>query len=109
MDGWPDCAPDVLARAFEAVARWLKQNQLKLNLSKMGVLCLGQGKGRMGIQLPALDGVLLTPVPSMKSLGVTLDASLFIEAQVTNTAQLAFYHLCQIRQLALYLTRYKFN
>lgn len=56
---------------LEAVAGWLKQSQLKLNPSKIVVLCLGWEETRIGIQLPALDRVLLTPAPTAKSLGLT--------------------------------------
>ena len=58
-----------------------------------------------GGQLPSLAGVQLVPAPSVRSLGVTFDASLSMEAQVTATAQLAFFHLRRIRQLAPYLSR----
>lgn len=44
-----------------------------------------------------LDRVPLTLVLSIKSLGMILNASLNMEAQDTNIAKLAFFHLCQAR------------
>ena len=41
---------------------------------------------------------------SVKSLGVILDSTLSMEAQVANAACLAFFHLRQARQLAPYLS-----
>ncbi|XP_054842011.1 uncharacterized protein LOC129334090 [Eublepharis macularius] len=104
MDGQPDMAPDHLARALEAVTAWLKQSRLKLNPVKTEVLQLGRGLPDVGIQLPALDGTPLATLPVVKSLGVLLDVSLSMEVQVTAVAKSAFFHLCQIRQLAPYLT-----
>ena len=39
----------------------------------------------------------------LKSLGVTLDASHSMETQISKVAHQAFYHLCQVKQLAPYL------
>lgn len=40
-----------------------------------------------------LDGVSLKSAQTVKSLGMILDASLTMEAQVTNIARLAFFPL----------------
>lgn len=58
----------------------------------------------VGCQLPTVDSVSLTSTSIVKRLSVILDrSSLSMEAQVTNTAKLEFFHLCQDRQLAPYL------
>lgn len=44
-----------------------------------------------GIQFPVLDKALLTLMPTMKILGVILDASLSSPNQ--NVARLGFFHL----------------
>ena len=56
-------------------------------------------------ELPTLDGTKLTPVPSVKSLGVILDSCLSMEVQVANVTQVAFFHLHQARLLAPYLSK----
>lgn len=63
----------------------------------------GEGASGLGIRLPVLDGALLTPVSSLKNLVVILDASLTMEAHVTNIARLVFFHLSHTRQLAPFL------
>lgn len=78
-------APDILAEGLYAVAAWLN---LKLNPAKMRVLYLDRGVIVLGIQLPTLDKVLLTPAPAAKSWGVILDASLF-----TAVERSTFFHL----------------
>ncbi|XP_053261122.1 uncharacterized protein LOC128421867 [Podarcis raffonei] len=56
-------------------------------------------------QLPSLAGAQLVPLPSVKSLGVILDASLSMEVQVTATPKATFFHLRRIMQLVPYLSR----
>ena len=57
------------------------------------------------IRLPQLDGTTLTTSTTVKSLGVTLNASLSMEAQILKVAHQAFYHLRQVKQLAPYLSQ----
>lgn len=90
---------------LEAVAGWLKQSQLKLNPSKIVVLCLGWEETRIGIQLPALDRVLLTPAPTAKSLGLTFRCFDRHGSPNPKCCQIWFFFcLCQIRQLIPYLS-----
>lgn len=49
---------------------------MKLNPSKTEVQCLGDDGLGMGIGLLILAGVTLTLAPSVRSLAMTLDASL---------------------------------
>lgn len=72
--------------------------------SQLEVLWLANSRPRLESQLWILDGVPWIEVPSVKSLGVTLDNSLSMEAQVTKVARLAFLQLCHIRQLASYFS-----
>lgn len=78
---------------------WLKQSHLKLNSSKVEVLCLGLGYPELVCQLWFLDSVTLKTVPAVNSLDVVLDASLSMEAEITNVAILLFPHVCQIKLL----------
>ena len=79
MDGHPTAPPDCLASCLEAVVDWLKRSRLKLNPAKTEVLWLGRRAERQLWELPTLDGTQLTPVPSVKSLGVILDSGLSME------------------------------
>lgn len=67
--------------------------QLSENESnKMEVLFLSYRGMGPGIQLPALSGALLVPALNVRSLGLILDASYTMEAQISFVAQLVFYH-----------------
>lgn len=70
----------------------------------MVVLSLSGGDSGLGCQILVLEYVLLTPVLTIKSLGVFLNASLSMKAQVVNLAREAFFHLYQVRQLATFLS-----
>lgn len=70
----------------KAVVGGLKDSWLRLNPTKMEFLWLGGGASDWGYNLPALDGVPLTPAKSIRSLGVTMDSSLNMEVQNTNIA-----------------------
>uniref|UniRef100_A0A670HZ87 Reverse transcriptase domain-containing protein n=1 Tax=Podarcis muralis TaxID=64176 RepID=A0A670HZ87_PODMU len=105
MDGHTDSAPNTLTRCLEAVAGWFRGSRLKLNSLKTEVLWLGRDGMGMRDQLPSLVGAQLVPLPSVKSLGIILDASLFREAQITATAKVTFFHLRRIKQLVPYLSR----
>ena len=104
MGSHPSTPPDCLASCMEAVVDWLKQSRLKLNPAKTEVLWLGRHAERQLRELLALDGTQLTPVQLVKSLGIILDSSLSMEAQVANVTCLVFFHLRQARQLVPYLS-----
>ena len=106
MDNWPNTPPTALTKCLEAVTNWLRQSRLKLNPQKTEVLWVGNKKpSDIEICLPQLDGATLTTSTTVKSLGVTLDASLSMEAQVAKVAHQAFYHLRQVKQLAPHLSQ----
>ena len=98
------CNYKKFARCLEAVAGWLEQSRLRLNPSKTEVLWLGRKSTDQEAQLPTLAGVQLITSSSARNLGVILDTSLSMEAQVTTVARTTFFHLCQARLLAPYLS-----
>uniref|UniRef100_R4GDH7 Reverse transcriptase domain-containing protein n=1 Tax=Anolis carolinensis TaxID=28377 RepID=R4GDH7_ANOCA len=104
MEGRPDSVPDSFHQCLEAVTGWLRASRLRVNPAKTEILWLGRPGGRE-IQLPTLDGETLRLSSSVKSLGVLLDPLLTMEAQVSAVSRSAFFHLCQARQLAPYLSR----
>lgn len=75
-------APGALIKALEMVANWLCHSRLKLNPLKTEVLCLDWGALDSWISLMTLNRVPL--IPAARSLGMILDASLTMEAQVNN-------------------------
>uniref|UniRef100_A0A803TXA2 Reverse transcriptase domain-containing protein n=1 Tax=Anolis carolinensis TaxID=28377 RepID=A0A803TXA2_ANOCA len=99
MEGRSDSVPDSFHQCLEAVTGWLR-----VNPAKTEILWLGRPGGRE-IQLPTLDGETLRPSSSVKSLGVSWDPLLTMEAQVSAVSRSAFFHLRQARRLAPFLSR----
>lgn len=58
----------------------------------------------MACQCPVFDGVPLSLASTVKILGMILDATVTMEAQVPSVARLVIFQLHQFRQLAPYLS-----
>ena len=82
---------------------WMRVNKLKLNPDKMEVLLVGASLDRLEGHFPALNGVTLPLRDRVHSLGVLLDTSLTLEAQVDSVARGAFLQLWKLYQLRPYL------
>lgn len=87
--------PIILAWALKAVAGLMEQSGLKLNQKKSLRFCIRAkgGESQSRIRLPTLDSVLLVLTWKVRSLGVTLDATLSEEAELTAVARSAYYDL----------------
>ncbi|KAF7248980.1 Phosphate acyltransferase [Varanus komodoensis] len=89
----PGEAVDVLNQRQAATMDWMKANKLKLNPDKTEMLLVGASSDQMeGIQ-PVLDGAPLPLKKQFHSLGVLLEPSLALEAQMASKIQSAFYQL----------------
>lgn len=77
--------------------------RLKFNPLKTEVLYLSYRGPESGIQLPDFNGAPLVLSSEVKSVGMVLDASLSMGAQVTTTIRSVFYHLKLVKQLVPYL------
>ena len=84
---------------------WMRANKLKLNPDKTEMLLVGDSSDRMVGAQPVLDGIALPLKEQVCSLGVLLEPSLSLEAQVASVAQSAFYQLRLVAQLRPYLDR----
>uniref|UniRef100_A0A803TLI7 Reverse transcriptase domain-containing protein n=1 Tax=Anolis carolinensis TaxID=28377 RepID=A0A803TLI7_ANOCA len=95
--------PENFTLCLEALSNWLRASRLKVNAAKTEILWHGRSTGLTHL-LPTFDGAVLSPSPTVKSLGVVLDSQLTMEAQVAAASKQAFFHLRQARQLAPYLS-----
>lgn len=77
MDGQTDITARNLAKGLEAMVGWLR-----LNPAKTDVFWLSRVDSGVRHQLLILGHALLTPAQMVKSLGVFLDVSLSVEAQL---------------------------
>uniref|UniRef100_A0A803TE10 Reverse transcriptase domain-containing protein n=1 Tax=Anolis carolinensis TaxID=28377 RepID=A0A803TE10_ANOCA len=94
--------PENFTLCLEALSNWPCARRLKVNPAKTEILWHGRSTGLTHL-LPTFDGAVLSPSPTVKSLGVVLDSQLTMEAQVAAASKQAFFHLRQARQLAPYL------
>uniref|UniRef100_A0A803TBL4 Reverse transcriptase domain-containing protein n=1 Tax=Anolis carolinensis TaxID=28377 RepID=A0A803TBL4_ANOCA len=98
-------APRILDQCLAAVMGWMRANKLKLNPDKTEVLQVSRSTDRGIGWLPVLDGVALPLKAQVRSLGVLLDSSLSLDAQVSAVAGRAFAQLKLVHQLRLYLEK----
>uniref|UniRef100_A0A803TNY3 Reverse transcriptase domain-containing protein n=1 Tax=Anolis carolinensis TaxID=28377 RepID=A0A803TNY3_ANOCA len=98
-------AAQTLNQCLAAVSNWMRANKLKLNPDKTEALLVSCGTNwGIGWQ-PVLDGVALPLKAQVRSLGVLLDSSLALDAQVSAVAGRAFAHLKLVHQLRPYLEK----
>uniref|UniRef100_A0A803TXH6 Reverse transcriptase domain-containing protein n=1 Tax=Anolis carolinensis TaxID=28377 RepID=A0A803TXH6_ANOCA len=98
-------APRILDECLAIVLGWMRTNKLKLNPDKTEVLQVSRLADRgIGWQ-PVLDEVALPLKMQVRSLGVFLDSSLTLDAQVLAVAARAFAQLKLVRQLQLYFVK----
>ncbi|XP_061487038.1 uncharacterized protein LOC133387065 isoform X3 [Rhineura floridana] len=98
-------AVDVLNHCLAATMDWMRANKLRLNPDKTEMLLVDGFSDRMVDTYPILDGVTLPLKDRVRSLGVVLDSSLSLEAQVASVARNAFYQLRLVAQLCPYLSK----
>uniref|UniRef100_A0A803TU59 Reverse transcriptase domain-containing protein n=1 Tax=Anolis carolinensis TaxID=28377 RepID=A0A803TU59_ANOCA len=96
-------APWILDQCLATVMGWMRANKLKLNPDKTEVLQVSRSTDRGTGWLPVLEGVALPLKAQVHSLGVLLDSSLSLDAQVLAVARRAFAQLKLVRQLRPYL------
>ncbi|XP_061471923.1 uncharacterized protein LOC133379865 [Rhineura floridana] len=105
--GFPDHKGEgvnVLNRCLAATMDWMRTNKLRLNPDKTEMLLVGGSSDWMVDVQPVLYGVTLPLKEKVRSLGVLLEPSLSLQAQV---ASVAFYQLRLVAQLCTYLDKDK--
>ena len=96
----------VLNSCLDLIMDWMRVNKLKLSPDKTEVLLVGASLDRLEGHFPALNGVTLPLRDRVRSLGVLLDPSLTLEAQVDSVASGAFLQLRKLYQLWPYLNEW---
>jgi Reverse transcriptase (RNA-dependent DNA polymerase) len=83
------------------VSSWMRSNRLQLNTDKTEVLWCATGRRQHQLPTTALsiDGVSVVPVPSVRNLGVFIDADLVMRTHVQRTVSRCFAALRQLRQI----------
>lgn len=92
------------SRALEAAVGWLKQSWLKLNLSKMEVLCLVHQRRIWGFSTQILPGILWQKWQWWRVWACSWIPPFQWQPQSQTLPATAFCHLCQVGQLVPYLS-----
>jgi len=90
-----------ISECVDVVSSWMRSNRLQLNADKTEVLWCATSRRQH--QLPtatlSIDGVPVVPVPSVRNLGVFIDADLVMRTHVRRTVSRCFAALRQLRQI----------
>lgn len=90
-----------VTECVDAVASWMKSNRLQLNTDKTEVLWCATGRRQH--QLPtdvlSVDGMLVSPVTTVRDLGIFIDADLVMRTHVRRTVSRCFAALRQLRHI----------
>ena len=86
---------------------WMISNMLMVNDSKTEFLIVGskQQLERVNIPFIHVGEDQITPVMSVRNLGVIFDSNLKMDMQITKACQNAFYHLHNIRRIRKFLSQ----
>ena len=88
------------------IRRWMIPNWLMVNDSKTEFLIIGskQQLERVNIASIQVGDAKITPVKSVRNLGVIFDSNLKMDQHITKACKSAYYHLHNIRRIRKYLT-----
>jgi len=96
-----DALSSQIAECADDTATWMKSNRLQLNPDKTEVLWCATSRRQH--QLPStrmlIDGLHITPVKSVRDLGIYIDADLSMRMHVQKTVSCCFAALRQLRQI----------
>ena len=86
---------------------WMISNMLMVNDSKTEFLIVGskQQLERVNIPFIHVGEDQITPVTSVRNLGVIFDSNLKMDMQITKACQIAYYHLHNIRRIRKFLSQ----
>ena len=100
-----DALSSQVTECADDIATWMKSNRLQLNPDKTEVLWCATSRRQH--QLPStgmlIDGVHITPVKSVRDLGIYIDADLSMRMHFKKTVSCCFAALRQLRQIRRYV------
>ena len=96
-----------LSACIADVRTWMLSHKLKINDTKTEFMILGtpQQLSKVSIESIAVGNSLITPVKSLKNLGVVFDSHLSMSEHVNQVCQKGYYQLRKIRQIRKYLDK----
>ena len=100
-------AVSTLQQAFQSISSWMSANFLALNPSKTEFMLFGTPQQLLKLPNPSLSlspNISITPVSSVRNLGVVFDPLLSFHEHITKISQACFFHIRDLRRIRPYLT-----
>lgn len=95
-------ALDQLQNTIKSVASWMTSNLLSLNPSKSEFMIFGLPSQLSKLHEPHLsmpDNTVLTPVDSVRNLGLIFDNNLTFSNQISSLTKSCFFHIRDLRRV----------
>ena len=107
MHGDEQLSTVLIEGVTDKVRDWFRQNGLQLNPDKSEAMLLGTRQRLATIELPSINiaGSPIELVPSLKSLGVTIDSGLTFDRHINNICRASYFNIRALRQIRSALTR----
>ena len=89
-------AVSCLQKAFQSISSWMSANFLALNPSKTEFMLFGTPQQLLKLNEPCLtvsSDISVTPVSSVRNLGVVFDKHLSFHERITKVSQACFFHI----------------
>ena len=96
-----------LQHTFQSVSSWMSANFLALNPSKTEFMLFGTPQQLQKLNETGLvisSGISISPVSSVRNLGVTFDKHLSFHDHITKISQACFFHIRDLRRIRPFLT-----
>ena len=96
-----------LSACIADVRAWMLSHKLKINDTKTEFMILGtpQQLSKVAIESISVGNSSITPVKSLKNLGIVFDQHLNMSTHVNQVCQKGYYQLKRIRQIRKYLDK----
>lgn len=98
-----------LSNCFMAIKRWMNQYYLKMNDAKTQIIVFGPSNILQNITIGGINniahGTSVRFVPTVKNLGIYMDAGLTMARQISELKKKSFYTLRNICKIRFLLTR----
>ena len=97
----------LLQQSFQSISSWMSANFLALNPSETEFFLVGTPQQLLklnGKTLSLSSGIKISPVSSVRNLGVILDKHLTFHEHITKTSQACFFHIRDLRRIRPYLS-----
>ena len=100
-------AVSCLQQTFQSISSWMSANFLALNPLKTEFMLFGTPQQLLKLNEPCLSvssNISISPVSSVRNLGVVFDKHLSFHEHITKVSQACFFHIRDLRRIRPYLT-----